>query len=207
MYFSLKAGPGPCVLKDPAQHLLGSDGFPKEMMWTPPNLNSPAVQKQSWSENQQLLFSFSVSTLVKWLSAGPCGTHWNQGPLQVAFCMLISHTLYFVSPLILRLGSWRCWSLAQMFWAKCSYSLDKPSTVYPKAIQRDRQTTNHVCGPFKVANSYFHWTQTDTATTCKVQRENLKDGACFFPAVTHHCWPLHQWVTISNGCSSQFHIF
>lgn len=29
---STKAGPGPCVLKDPAQHLLGPDGFPKETM-------------------------------------------------------------------------------------------------------------------------------------------------------------------------------
>ncbi|XP_075879276.1 diphosphomevalonate decarboxylase [Nelusetta ayraudi] len=29
---STKAGPGPCVVKDPAQHLLGSDGFPKEML-------------------------------------------------------------------------------------------------------------------------------------------------------------------------------
>ncbi|KAG7230516.1 hypothetical protein INR49_012229 [Caranx melampygus] len=27
---STKAGPGPCVLEDPTQHLLGSDGFPKK---------------------------------------------------------------------------------------------------------------------------------------------------------------------------------
>lgn len=27
---STKAGPGPCVVEDPSQHLLGSDGFPKE---------------------------------------------------------------------------------------------------------------------------------------------------------------------------------
>lgn len=29
---STKAGPGPCVVKDPTQHLLSSDGFPKKMV-------------------------------------------------------------------------------------------------------------------------------------------------------------------------------